>query len=45
MLNPRRLDMPDPGLNEDLLNSVEVYRDFELLVKCPTVETQRWLLC
>ena len=42
MLNPQRLDMPDPGLNEDLLNPVEVYRDFELLVKCPTVETLQW---
>ena len=42
MLDIKRLHMLPREQNIDLMNDVEIYRDFTLIAKCPAVEMFRW---
>jgi len=43
MLDPSRLHMLPREQNVDLMNDVEVYKDFTLIEKCPAIEIFQWV--
>ena len=42
MLDINRIHMIPSEQNVDLMNDVEIYKDFKLVAKCPAVEMFRW---